>query len=284
MVSRRMRMVLAATIAGLVAAVAAIPATALDESVSGFALGGGGRGWDFTNAPFGVGDGSVAIPGRVGDDGFDNQSLQFELEAGDGTPGVPYLDPDGIGNFSAKNNSFSLSPQASVHGLRVSRTETAHGPYLRSLIKIENPNTAVEQVIGRWTADFGSDGAEVTQSSSSGDKSFSKADRWIVSSQPGADAVDDDPVLAFALLGKGVDKKKLDYIPLQGPGQGLLTIFYDVRVPAGATRYMLFFTEMHATPGQAKTSMSKYDKQGLSKSLLEGIGKKARSQVVNWDL
>lgn len=260
-------------------------AQALDETIAGYALGGAGREWDFENSTaFAVSEGAIIEPGRVADDGFDSPSLAFEVETGGGAPGVTYKDPDGIGNYDRKHNSLTTSP-ATANGVTVSRVETAAGPYLRTLIKLQNSSSEDLDRIARWTADYGSDGAEEIQSSSSGDREADKKDRWFVTGETGANDFDDDPTLAFVLFGPGVDgKKDLNYIPLQVAGAGKLTVFMDFTVPARSSRYLMFFTEMHGNPKDAKKSMGKFDQKHLSKGLLDGISKKTQKQILNWDL
>ena len=60
---------------------------------------------------------------------------------------------------------------------------------------------------------------------------------------------------------------------------------YDVKIPAGYTRYLLFFAQMNnGTPGDAITEAAAFDPAGLSDELLDGIPGGVRDKILNWDL
>jgi hypothetical protein len=278
------RRVLMPALVALCVFVAVGVAQAVTREIDGFGLAAGGRGWDFEPtdaacildpgfAP--VEDGTLAT-GRLGDDAFDGGLLV-------GVDGTGFVDGDGQGDLKkkAKAFAFAVGPD-STGALTVARTEVAKGHYLRSLIRLTNPSASPFTGTISWDSDLGSDGDEVTQASSSGDRSFTDADRWVVSSEPGANAWEDDPTLTFVLYGKGARAR--DTV-VDGPGSNCLTVnFESLQIPGNATRYLLFYTEMSAHPRVARRAARKYDDRGLSSRLLEGISRKVRAQILNWDL
>jgi hypothetical protein len=262
----------------LAALIAAGSALAAAKPIGGFVLTSSGRAWDLTNSPgssFSPVDDGQLVAGRFGEDAFD-VGLVFSVG------GSTFSDSDGVGDFSKRANSFVVGPEL-TGDVAVTRTETAKGPYLRSLIKLANPDATPFTGSVDWFSNLGSDGDEVTQDSSSGDESFTVADRWVVSSEPGANGPEDDPTLTFVLYGKGADQR-VDTI-VDGPGTGDLDVaFADVTVPANGTRFLLFYTEMNPKPKPASNSAEKYDARHLSASLLAGISKNVRKRILNWDL
>lgn len=253
-------------------------ADAATRDIEGFGLTDSGRGWAFgSGSTFYYAEGYLAAV-RAGYDAFDN-GLELRVVDGGSTS---FGDEDGQGTFDPRSNTFTVGPTP-TGGLVVTRTETASGPYVRSLVRLRNPaETAFTGTIV-WYSDLGSDGAEVTQSSSSApSQGFGIDDRWVVTGEPGETQYEDDPTLGFVLSGRGAAERVATAI--DAPGTGNFTVGYDIKVPAGKTKYLLFFTEMHATPALAKRSMKKYDDADLSGSLLSGIPAKVRKQVLNWKL
>jgi SnoaL-like domain len=179
-------------------------------------------------------------------------------------------------------NAFAVGPDP-TGALTVARTEVAKGPYLRSLIRLRNPSASPFTGTITWSSNMGSDGAEVTQASSSGDQSFTTADRWVVSSEPGANGFGDDPTVSFVLYGTGA-RERVDTV-ISGPGDGELTVdFENLTIPGNGTRYLLFYTEMSASPQVATNAATKYNPRRLSPALLAGIPLTTRNQTLNWDL
>jgi hypothetical protein len=250
-----------------------------------FSLVAGQRGWDSrtgtTACPMGltgytpVENGASLAAGTLRGDAFDG-GLLF------GVDGNGFDDGDGKGQFGRRANTLKVGPTA-TGGLRVARSETASGPYLRSLVTLRNTGGAAFTGAISWESNLGSDGDEITQASSSGDKAFTTADRWVVSGESPPLRNPIDPVLVFALHGRGA-VEKVDEVS-QGPGTGCLRVeFQGVRVPSNATRYLLFYTEMHPATGGATRSARKYDRRGLSRGLLKGIGAGTRAKILNWSL
>ena len=247
------------------------------ETVSSVSVVGDGRNWDFANdssSGFGIDDGEL-YNGRYAEDAFDTGLVLY-------VDGTVFYDEDDLGVLNAGKQTMNLGPSA-LSGLNVSRSEQAKGPYLRSLIKLNNPTGSAITTNLEWYSNLGSDSSEVANGSSSGKNlKFEKSDRWLVTHAPDDTGYGDDPALGFVFFGKNaaVHTTTIE----DGPGDGAIGVDYTVKVPAGKTRYLLFYTEMWSTPAQAVKSMKKYDKEGLTSSLLSGLSKSVRGSVVNWNL
>jgi hypothetical protein len=59
---------------------------------------------------------------------------------------------------------------------------------------------------------------------------------------------------------------------------------YRVQVPAGSTRYLLLFAQVHTDTNAAETDATAFNSVTSSSDLVEGIGSKVRSKIVNWNL
>ncbi len=232
------------------------------------------RAWDLTSDAFSVSDGAISY-NRTGDDAFDGGLILY-------VDGTAFGDANGMGNYNASNESIKVGP-TTLSGLKVSRTEKAGGAYDRSLVRLSNPTHSAIKTTLEWYSNLGSDGSGIVQSTSNGASgSWTTSDRWMVTSEPGANADGDDPTIAFVLYGKGAAVQPSDI--LLRPSSGETSAQYKVRVPAGETRYLLFYTEMWDNPKHAKKSMAQYDDKNLSSSLLSGISNKVQGKIVNWSL
>jgi hypothetical protein len=271
------RRVLIPALVALSVLIAAGVAQAVTRDINDSGLFGAGRAWDFTNdaGVFSPVDDGVLFAGRLGPDAFDG-GLIVRVN------GTDFVDGDGEGDFNTTTNAFAVGPDP-TGALTVARTEVAKGPYLRSLIRLRNPSASPFTGTITWYSNVGADGAEVTQASSSGDQSFTAADRWVVSSEPGANGFGDDPTVSFVLYGTGA-RERVDTV-INGPGDGEITVdFENLTIPGNGTRYLLFYTEMSASPQVATNAATKYNPRRLSPALLEGISRAARNQTLNWDL
>ena len=198
-----------------------------------------------------------------------------------------YFDTDA--RVSARGESVRTDPRT-MSGLAVSRTDTAldAGPVLRSLVKLESHSSATHTVT--LDSNLGTDGgltgpgAEGVRATSSGDTTFTKGDRWVVSSQVPPLVAYDDPALTHVLFGRNAATKPNAVVRGPGPASGCLTVDFGVRIPPGKTRYLLFYTEMNPQPGTAASRADRYDDRDLSRALLDGIGRKTQGRIINWDL
>jgi hypothetical protein len=255
---------------------------------------GGPATWDATQSPSGhacagsmtdpvyspVTDGQTFAGHSWRWDGFDRGVVVL-------VDGDDYFDTDA--RVTVKGESIATDPRT-MSGLAVSRTDTAlrAGPVLRSLIKLKSSSSATHTVT--LDSNLGTDGSptapttEGVRDTASGDTTYTKADRWVVSSQPPPIVAYNDPALTHVLFGRSAATKPDAVVQGPGPGSGCLTVDFAVRIPAGKTRYLLFYTEMNPQPGVAASRAARYDHRDLSRALLDGIGRKTRGRIINWDL
>jgi hypothetical protein len=67
------------------------------------------------------------------------------------------------------------------------------------------------------------------------------------------------------------------------PDPGCVVFRFDVDVPAGHTRSVLFFTELRGTTDEAVAMAPRFGQLRLSSPLMAGIAPKAARRIVNWN-
>ena len=275
-----------------------VAATAEPVAVDGVALTAGGATWDaeagFTyglgGAPCtssGVGytpvrDGSVGALA----DGFD-AGLFLLVDR------VLFDDGDGIGELRAGARELTVGP-ARLGRLRVTRTDRAlaGSPTLRTLVRLENPSSRAVDAEITWDSATGQDGTERTIASSDAEPRRTTADdRWTVTNGTSDNGTGlPDPVLTFSVYGRGdldVTRRRVPFAPEDhdpDPSSGCVVFRFDVRVPAGQSRFLLFFTEMRQTAGAAVEAAPRFGRVDPASELMEGIGPRVAGRIANWDL
>lgn len=154
---------------------------------------------------------------------------------------------------------------------------------LRTLITFENPTGATINASADWVNNVGSDGGTVVQGTGSGDLAFDAGDRWIVTSD--SDTSPGDPVNTFALFGPGagVTPSSVSSTVFSCAGlEGILATF-DISVPAGGTRHLLFFNQMNAENAEGLAGGASFDTNPAEGGdLLSGLDATQLSEVLNW--
>jgi hypothetical protein len=252
-------------------------ATATDEMpIENFVLDGAGPTlWDGNNSSGGC-DLSGFAP--VDDGQWKERSDAFDGGAVLGVDGSGFDDPNDLSPFGT--NTYSTGP-SDLGTTRVWRTDRAlqKSSTLQSLITLRNTDSSSGHTITvEWDSNLGSDGFESVHGSSSGDTNYALGDRWVVSS----DSSQSDPVLTFVLFGRHA-AEQTDTI-VNAPGSGCMTATFSVHLAAGATKYMLFFTEMNGSNKQARKSAGKFDSVAAGDPILKGISTKVQHKIANWDL
>ena len=211
-------------------------------------------------------------------DAFDNalvlaiDGTSFDDEDGE-VPGAPLASETIV---TADNSTFpSLQVQRWDRVLPTSDT-------LRTLVRFRNTDTAPQALTIEWDSDLGSDSGTAVRASSSGNTLYEQSDRWAVSSDdpttPG------DPVLTWALFGRGAAVKTSAVITALGNAQTCFTIDFSLGVPAGGIRYLMFFTELHGSNAKAVSTATRFNSVAAGSPLLTGIRASVRSKIANWDL
>jgi hypothetical protein len=200
---------------------------------------------------------------------------------------TPFEDSDGEGDVTGPE--LAVGPDA-LSGLEVSAKVRAldAGPTLRVLYKLKNTgDTKVSRRL-KLDSNLGSDDASTIERTSSGDRKLKPGDRWIVSSDgdpPG------DPPVTHALSGKhaAVPVAKVYEVPGEACPHGdysdAVIVGYNVSVPAGATRYLMFFAQMNdESIDDAVSKADAFNPRKLSNGLLQGIPDGLQSKILNWGL
>jgi hypothetical protein len=157
---------------------------------------------------------------------------------------------------------------------------------LRSTVYLSNPGASAVTVPFAVATNVGSDETTVVVGSSSGDATFSDADRWVATSDhattPG------DAVNTHVLAGPGV---------IAAPPTGTSTTVFDcsetngvranynVTIPAGATRGLMFLNELSGTNAGAVSAAARFNANpAATDELLTGLSDAQRANIVNWRL
>lgn len=234
----------------------------------------------------------------------------------DGSPGLGIVDAGSSDSGDAYDNAYMLwvngaiftvgttvdltgttmtAGPLSMSGLNVTR-EFFFSPtrqVMRVLDTFQNPSGAPINVTIDIPNNFGSDNTTTVQATSSGDMTFTIADRWVITSDTFGPS---DPVNTTVLFGPGT--------PATTPSSVTETVFdcaapngvgfsFALQVPAGATRRMLYFagledmvTGSNTVPG-AQANVVVFDDVvvlNTTTDLLSGHTLPELLEVANWDM
>ncbi|HSL11697.1 MAG TPA: hypothetical protein VLA82_10335 [Actinomycetota bacterium] len=292
---RRPRSIIATFVVAVLASIA-LPATAAVVPAD-VDLTGANATWDaVTGYDYGT-DGAPCTAATGGFSGAEDGALGTMTDAFDGglyllIDGVVFDDQDGNGNHRAGTQQLTVGP-TKMSRLQVSRTERAlqGSPTLRTLVKLVNPTNRDRAVTVTWDSALGADDDERTRASSAPkNRRTTLADDWIVTSDDAT--TPSDPALTFAVYGPGdidVTNRSVPWAPEDpDPGsavnEGCVVFRFRTEVPAGQTRYLLFFTEMRATNEKAIAAAPRFENVRSGSALLDGISGTVAKRIVNWDL
>jgi hypothetical protein len=182
-------------------------------------------------------------------------------------------------NFAAQNIS-GLTASLRYDVLTTESTARV----LLTLSNNDNPTGGVRggtiSVPVDYVTNFGSDGSTQIRGSSSGDTSFTTADRWLVTS----DSSDADAVNTTVLWGG---------TPLVPPQSVSSTVFscagtegasarFQVSVAPGTTVRLMFFQRLSDTAPNALAAAPDFDNVVAGSPLLAGLAPAEFASVVNW--
>ena len=197
-----------------------------------------------------------------------------------GVDGSAFTDPNNYAPFP-NGNTWATGPET-LGTTKVIRSDRAlqTSPTMQSLITLRNTDSVGHTITVEWDSNLGSDGSESVHGSSSGDTTYTQGDRWVVSS----DTTQTDPVLTFVLFGRHAAEKTFSIVHAPGDSFGCMTVTFSVHLGPGATKYMLFFTEMNGSNSRARKSAAKFDSVASGSPLLTGISTKVQHKIANWNL
>lgn len=250
-------------------------------------LGGGSSEWDICDylvTSNGLPTGGNCASGAIGSgagindasnpangDAFDNAGLLW----------VNNVQVGGVATVTGNRVDFAAS---SISGLNVALRHDVltTAPVDRILLTLTNPSGSAISVPVDYATNFGSDDSTLIRATSSGDTSFTAADRWLITSETLADS---DPVNTTVLWGG---------TPQVQPQSVSSTVFtcadtegalarYSVNVPAGGSVSLLFFQRIDETTANATAAVVAFDNVVAGSPLLEGLSPAQFANVVNYN-
>jgi hypothetical protein len=260
--------------------VGSIPASAVAISIGSYALTGPGPStWDTA-----VSDSSCSSPGSgfspaydgvygTRDDAFDD-GLVLSVD------GTTYTDGD---DYADVNGNTSSTYGGKMGSVVVSRVDTAlkSSPTLRDLVKFSNPTKSLKSLDVEMDTNVGSDTGTVIIATSSGDLNHTANDHWVISNDGSPST--GDPVVTQVFSGKN-GSAAVTLSPGLSAGSDCVSIHYAVKVPAGKSRYLLSFLQMHGSNKTAKSGAVPFNRLSSGSPLLSGIPAKILPAIVNWHL
>jgi hypothetical protein len=282
------------TIGGVGPPVKALVATPLDASVFE-----NGTRWDLSNS-CGTDNG---LPTGGASDGSPGFAL---LEATTPAAGDAFdcggmvwvgnsvvADDDGTVDVSPSGADTVVTPSTvTLAGLQVHETYRvfASGDTVRVLVELQNPTAAAISTTVSYVDNFGSDVDTRVVGSSSGDTTFTTADRWIVDSDG---PVSGDKLVNTTVLagpGAAVTPNSVSETVFSAAGTEGAIATFPVTVPPGATRAFMFFQVVggggNGTPNSALVASAAVWNSPIpaSSPLLAGISSDELGEIVNWSL
>jgi len=221
----------------------------------------------------------------------DANSASDDDDAYDGawltTVNTTFVGTGGPGDLTG--NTFTQGPQ-NISGLDATYQLyfSADTQCNRFVLFLDNPTGSDIQETIRTATNFGSDSDTQVDGTSSGDLNFTTADRWLVTSDGGENP---DPVLTNVYYGPGFPEVTPNFVTqtvcndTQGAGAA-----YDITVPTGETRCLMFFgclgdiTGLENTVAGALAAAPLFNSNDtIPGDLLTGLSEQQLSECVNWD-
>jgi len=176
----------------------------------------------------------------------------------------------------------------SLAGLNVrTRYQTmSASPTLRTYITFTNPSGTTANVTATLATNVGSDAGTQIIASSSGDLTFTTADRWLITDD--ASTTTGDPANTHIIYGPGsplVLPASVSQTVFSNAGtEGVLSNF-NLSIPAGGTLSLLLFNQVNGTAANAQAGASLFDTNPiLGSDLLQGLTQSDLDSIVNWQL
>jgi hypothetical protein len=249
--------------------------------ITGTTLQGGGPStWDVASASTGcaltgftpISDGSW----RTRTDAFDN-GLVLAID------GTAFDDADGDAIMSVPDQLVTTD-NTTFSPVNVTRTDRAlhSSATLRTLVKFSNTGGTTANLTVEWDSDLGSDTDTQVRASSNGNNTYNLSDRWAISSD--SPSAPGDPVLTFVMFGQHAATHPDNIVTALGNGQTCFTVDTSLAVPAGGTRYLMFFTEMNGSRKTAVKGTGKFDTLSPGDALVTGLKTAVLNRIANWNL
>ncbi|MFL5331531.1 MAG: beta strand repeat-containing protein [Gemmataceae bacterium] len=238
----------------------------LANNVGAFAIAPGQTG-------FGIGDAALAGP-PLRTDAYDGAFLMA-------VNGTVYQDPDGTVDLSG--TTVTTDP-VNLSGLDswIEYYFDSTSATVRAIYNFSNSTAADIVTNVQIGTNLGSDAGlgSVITATSSGDTILDPTDRWFVSS----DTLAHDPTLTFVRYGPGAAVTPVTLLsPLAL--QDNYEEQFSITVPAGQTRRIMMFGQLHQDDATAATDATTFDSDVTlaNSGLLTGLSGQQLSEIVNWD-
>lgn len=185
---------------------------------------------------------------------------------------INYVLPDGTAAVSGKTVK---GPPTSIAGLDVSSQLTViDGPgLLRGLATLHNPSNSSITVETRLLHNLSSQAT--VAASSDGDTDFATSDRWIIAS--GGSSLTVDTLVFYGDGSPEVVSHQVDRL------NDIYAQRFNVTVPPGETRNVLWFHAMNQIVADATSAVSQFDDIDVAGELLQGLSRQQLINTVNWD-
>lgn len=209
-------------------------------------------------------------------DAFDD-ALQLIVDA------AAFDDADDTGDLisGSSGNALTLGPET-MSGMNVSLEwkALASSATLRSLATFVNPTGSDVNAVISWESNVGSDDETAVHASSSGDTTLTAADRGVITSDD--PVTPSDPVNTFVFFGPGSPASPATVAVLEN--DDCVRAGFDITVPAGETRYLLFFNQLNQTNEEALTGATGFDTNpALESEYMSGLTGDQLPAVLNWN-
>ena len=223
-----------------------------------------------TEGGFGVDDALLFIPYH--DDAYDGF---WNLTVDDAV-----YEPGAAGDSTSTAWGTTVSGAAvTLSGLTVTERLSAFcvSPTLRVLVTLTNPTGESITAVVKFAGNYGSDDDTTIEATSSGDTSYTVADRWLITS----DDNDGDPINTVVWYGPGG--------PVATPTAASIVdddvdATFQVTVPAGATRHLMFFSQLDSSVSAAVSAATDFDSNAAlgAAGYLSGLTAEELTATLNW--
>lgn len=219
-----------------------------------------------------VDDATLYVPSR--DDAYDGFWALFV--------NGNYFAPGSAGDLTATAwGNVVTSATATMEGLSVTEQVAVFcfSPTVRVLVTLTNPGTSPIMATVSMSGNFGSDDGTTVEATSSGDTTFDTQDRWLIT-----DGDPDDPINTTVWFGPGSPAETPSAAVVGTPGIDEVSADFEVTVPAGATRYLMFFSQLSDTVGAAEAGTGDFDSGSAlgAAGFLSGLSAGELAATLNW--
>ena len=189
------------------------------------------------------------------------------------------------GALSATSNEATFAP-VTISGLRaqVKMRALSSQSTLRTVLALSNPTGSTITVPVEYAGNFGSDSLTAIFDSSSGDTSFTTADRWVITDDSPTGG---DPANTTVLYGPDsppVTPSTVGQTVFTAAGTQGVHGRFEVSIPAGETRRFMFFQQLNPSSTDASRDAAQFDATLRAGSpLTEGLTAAELRTIVNWD-